>query len=316
MKYTKPSTYIRLLKKSSAWEKIFYTFLFIITVIVLMNYAYTPKEGFETSDLDKTTNVVVKTGNGVYDDFYSNVYDKLVFCKVKNDFEINTIMKTTKPNKNSKVLDIGSGTGHHVAAFTENGIKATGIDISPSMVALSKNTYPDSSYMVADAMEGMLFPQGSFTHITCLYFTIYYIQDKRRFLKNCYNWLMPGGFMVLHLVDRDKFDPILPAGDPFAIISPQKYAKKRITSTVVKFNGYDYRSNFDYNPKDDEAALNEQFKNTKTGNVRKNEHQLYMPTQKYVLSVAKDMGFILHSQTDMTRCQYETQYIYILQKPN
>lgn len=316
MKYTKPSTYIRLLKKSSAWEKVFYIFLFIIMVIVALKFAYQPKEGFETSDTEKSTNIVVKKGTEIYDDFYSNVYDKLVFCKVKNDFEIRTILKVTKPNKNSKVLDIGSGTGHHVAAFTENGINATGIDISPSMVELSKETYPSSNYMIGNAMNGMLFPQGSFTHITCLYFTIYYIQDKRSFLKNCYNWLTPGGFMILHLVDRDRFDPILPAGDPFSIISPQKYAKKRITSTVVKFKGYDYRSNFEYNPKEDEAALMEQFKNTKTGDVRKNEHKLYMPTQKYVLSVAKDTGFILHSQTDMMRCQYETQYIYILQKPN
>ena len=122
--------------------------------------------------------------------------------------------------------------------------------------------------------------------------------------------------MVLHLVDRDRFDPILPAGDPFSIVSPQRYAKKRITSTVVKFNGYDYRSNFEYEPKKDEASLNEQFKDMKTGDVRKNEHRLFMPTQKYVISIAKDIGFILHSQNDMMRCQYETQYIYILQKPN
>ena len=169
MKYTKPSTYIRLLKKSSAWEKVFYIFLFIIMVIVALKFAYQPKEGFETSDTDKSTNIVVKKGTEIYDDFYSNVYDKLVFCKVKNDFEIRTILKVTKPNKNSKVLDIGSGTGHHVAAFTENGINATGIDISPSMIELSKETYPSSNYMVGNAMNGMLFPQGSFTHITCLY---------------------------------------------------------------------------------------------------------------------------------------------------
>lgn len=313
MKYTKPSTLIRLFKKSSVWEKVFYSFLLIITAVVMINYAYGPTEGFDNVDDKK---IIVKTGTNIYDDFYSDVYDNLVFCKSKNDFEIGSILKMTKPKKQSKILDIGSGTGHHVAALAQNGLNAIGVDISPSMVAKANAAYPDNTYMVGDAMESMLFPQGSFTHITCLYFTIYYIKDKRGFLRNCYNWLAPGGFMVLHLVDRDRFDPILPAGDPFSIVSPQKYAKKRITSTVVKFKGYDYRSNFEYIPKEDEASLNEQFKDTNTGDVRKNEHRLYMPTQKYVLSIAKDTGFILHSQTDMMRCQYEKQYIYILQKPN
>ncbi len=319
MKYSKPITLVSLFKKSSQWEKIFYTFLLIIALIVVFNYTTKTYglEGFESNDDEKTSKeIVVKKGPEIYDDFYSKIYDKLVFCKAKNDFEVRYMFKITKPNKNSKILDIGSGTGHHVAAFTENGLNAVGIDLSPSMVKVAKQTYPDSKYMLGDAMDGMQFTHGSYTHITCLYFTIYYIKDKRSFLKNCYDWLSPGGFLVLHLVDRDKFDPILPAGDPFAIISPQRYAKKRITSTVVKFKGYDYRSNFDYNPKDDEATMNEEFKNTKSGVIRKNEHELHMPTQKYVLSIAKDAGFILHSQTNMTRCQYETQYIYILQKPN
>lgn len=317
MKYTSFNTLIRLFKKSSVWEKVLYTFFLLILIILIVNYAYEPNEGFDNANGGVTNKkLVVKTGPGIYDDFYSNIYDKLLFCKAKNDFEIGAIMKNTKPNKTSKILDIGSGTGHHVGALVSNGINAIGIDVSPSMVAKSKSSYPDGNFTVGDAMETMLFPQGSFTHILCLYFTIYYIEDKRTFLKNCYNWLSPGGFMVLHLVDRDKFDPILPAGDPFAIISPQRYAKKRITSTVVKFKGYDYRSNFEYNPDKDEASLNEHFKKTNTGDVRKNEHRLFMPTQKSVLSIAKDTGFILHSQTDMMRCQYATQYIYILEKPN
>ena len=88
----------------------------------------------------------------------------------------------------------------------------------------------------------MTFPQQSFTHLTCLYFTVYYIKNKRLFFENCYNWLAPGGYLLLHLVDRDNFDPILPAGDPLTIISAQKYAKERITSSAVKFKGYDSES--------------------------------------------------------------------------
>ena len=97
------------------------------------------------------------------------------------------------------------------------------------MIKISQDKYPSSKYIVGDALNAMTFPQQSFTHLTCLYFTIYYIKNKRQFFENCYNWLAPGGYLLLHLVDRDNFDPILPAGDPLTIISAQKYAKERIT---------------------------------------------------------------------------------------
>lgn len=318
MKYATPYSLLKVFKKAGAWEKtflIFLTLIFVVTVKNVYKRCSGITESFETGT-NKNRALVVKKGSGIYDDFYSKVYDNLVFCKSKNDFEVKTIIRSTRPTQSSRILDIGSGTGHHVAAFDENGFNAIGIDVSPSMVQQAKQTYPDSKYQVADALKAMTFPQQSFTHITCLYFTIYYIKNKREFLKNCYDWLTPGGYMVVHLVDRNNFDPILPAGDPLALISAQRYAKKRITSTVVKFNGYDYRSNFDYKPKEDEAIMNEEFKNTKTGDVRKNEHTLYMPTQKYILSLAKDTGFIMLSQTDMMKCQYESQHLYVLQKPN
>ena len=59
---------------------------------------------------------------------------------------------------------------------------------------------------------------NSFSTITCFYFTIYYIKDKNTFLQNCYNWLMPGGYLVLHLVNRDKFDPILNVAGPYILL--------------------------------------------------------------------------------------------------
>jgi hypothetical protein len=58
-------------------------------------------------------------------------------------------------------------------------------------------------------------------------------------------WLMPGGSLIIHLVDREKFDPILPPGNPLMFVSPQKYAKKRITHTNLVFDNFDYQANFE-----------------------------------------------------------------------
>ena len=41
-----------------------------------------------------------------------------------------------------------------------------------------------------------------------------------------------------------------------------------------------------------------------------------METQKQILSLARQAGFILKGKIDMVGCQYEYQYIYILSKPN
>ena len=282
----------------------------VVIVIIFVNHGRPQREGFE-----QTKEFSIKKGPMIYDEFYANVYDDLIFNQIKNDYEVGEIINKTTPDTESLILDIGSGTGHHVKSLVDHGLKAQGIDISPAMVKQAKITYPDLDYRVADALDTMTFPATSFTHITCLYFTIYYIENKRRFFENCMQWLMPGGYLTIHLVDRDNFDPILPAGDPFGVVSPQSYADKRITSTVVKFNDFDYKSNFELRP-DNIAIMNETFKYKNNGNVRKNEHKLYMPTQKKILSLAKETGFILLSQIDMLRCQYGSQYIYVLQKPN
>ena len=87
-----------------------------------------------------------------------------------------------------------------------------------------------------------------------------------------------------------------------------------ITNTIVKFDKYDYKCNFDL--KGDVATLHETFKDNTNESVRQNEHKLYMDSQKKILTMAKEVGFILHSKVDMTKCQYDSQYLYILQKPH
>jgi SAM-dependent methyltransferase len=234
---------------------------------------------------------------------------------VKNDFEIGEITRLIKPTAQSRVLDIGSGNGHHVKLLEKAGYNVEGIDKSSAMVEGAKNKYPKCKFKQADALESMTYPQNTFTTITCLYFTIYYISDKQLFLQNCYNWLKPGGTLVLHLVNRDKFDPILNAADPLHLVSAQKYAKKRITNSLVKFKDFQYKANFELDKSKNLAEFDETFKDDKSGHVRQNKHKLFIETQKHILSIAKNLGFILHGKVDMVTSQYQYQYIYLLYKP-
>ena len=129
------------------------------------------------------------------------------------------------------------------------------------------------------------------------------------------NWLIRGGYLIIHLVNRETFDPILPPGNPLFFVSPQKYAKKRITSTNVKFDTFSYSSNFELSPEKNIGTFTEKFKDDDTGKTRKQEHTLYMETQESILHQAKDAGFILQGKIDLMQCSYENQYLYILVKP-
>jgi SAM-dependent methyltransferase len=290
-------------------------FLSVLLILVIFFKSFSPKmknkEGFET-----TESFLYKTGSEVYDDFYTDIYDYLVFNSLKNDYEVGAIINDTAPNEKSVIVDIGCGTGHQVADLKSKGLNVIGVDISPSMVKKSKENNPtiSESYSIGDGLNSHLFQDNSFTHILCLYFTIYYMKDKMQFFYNCMNWLMPGGYLVVHLVDKYKFDPILPPGNPLYIVSPQKYAKERITKTKITFQDFVYDSNFKLED-NDMAIFTEKFK-FNDGKIRKQEQQLYMEDLPTIVNMAQDAGFVLHSKIDMVKCAYEYQYLYVFYKPN
>ncbi len=296
--------------KSSLWCKVL-IFMSLLLLLVLVFKNHSKREGFEQND-----KFLFKTGPEIYDTFYADIYDYLVFNTLKNDYEVGEIINLANPTSKSKILDVGSGTGHHVATLSSKGLDVLGIDISPSMVSKAKELYPDYNFKVSDALNGNAFEKETFTHIMCMYFTIYYIKDKSQFFQNCFNWLKPGGYLIVHLVDRDKFDPILPPGNPLMYVSPQRYADKRITSTKVKFTDFSYSADFKLDSDKDIAKFEEKFKNDKDGKIRKNEHIMYMSPLNEIVDEVQGCGFILESKVDLLQCQYEYQYLYMFVKPS
>jgi len=268
------------------------------------------KEGYEQND-----SFLFKTDSQVYDDFYAEIYDYLVFNNLKDDYEVGEIINRTTPTSESVILDIGCGTGHHVCKLAENGLNVLGIDTSPSMIKKAKENYPQYNFLLGDVMNENEFKSRSFTHILCLYFTIYYIEDKQRFFNHCYEWLQPGGYLVIHLVNRNEFDPILPTANGLFVVSPQKYAKERITKSKVTFNEFVYHAEFDLPTGSHIAKFNEKFK-FNNGKVRKHEHTLYMEPQTTIINYAQESGFIIEGNIDLVHCAYEYQYLYILSKPS
>ena len=302
-------TVAKLYKKNSMWTNAILLMLTVILARCLINGLTPAREGFLHSD-----RYAIEEGLAVFDDFYAGYYDKLAFNSSKNVFEMEEIINLTDLSVHSKVLDIGSGTGHHVALLAEHGIPVVGMDSSRAMVGYAERTYPSLNFKLGSALDSAVYPAGSFTHILCLYFTLYYMKDKERFFKNCMKWLMPGGYLAIHLVDKKRFNPVMPNG---MVDFSQKHAEAgRYTKTIVRLKDYDYASDFLQDQNEPNVYfLKEKFVD-KAGNVRENEHTMHMNTQKHILGLAKREGFILLGQIDMSPVQYNYQYIYILQKPN
>ena len=297
-------------KKLTCWHQSL-LFLAVFLLISIINRKLTSKkEGFIQKE-----KYIEKHNIDIYDKFYVALYDSLYKSDAKNNFELGVLINNTKLNKKSKILDIGSGTGDIVGYLSKKGYDIQGIDKSLAMVEKSKEKYPNANFHVKDALISMSFPSNTFTHINCLFFTIYYVDNKLAFFTNCFNWLKPGGYLTVHMVNREEFDPIIPAADPLLFVSPQKYAKERITNSYVKFEDCEYKSDFNLKKDENIGMFTEKIKNDNDGHVRQNIHKLFMPTQKNILKFAKDAGFIMLSKTHMDTCQYHNQYLYIFNKP-
>tara|TARA_Y100000816_G_scaffold245458_1_gene193454 strand:+ start:2063 stop:2992 length:930 start_codon:yes stop_codon:yes gene_type:complete len=293
-------------------------FIFILLIIYLL-FNYNNKEGF-----NEKTKIIKKKGNEIFDEFYCNIYDDLVLCEDKNIFEINTLFEKVKCNSNSKILDVGSSTGHHVKLISEKCKNVIGIDKSYYMVKKAETNYEDLNFQQGDVLKTITFNDNTFSHITCLYFTIYYFKDKEKFLQNCFYWLNPGGILLLHLVDVNNFDPILPPSNPITAVSPQNYVDQRMTKSEVIFDKINYKSDFildkkvniNNNLKECNAVFKEKIKYNDKNIVRINEHDLFMNSRKYIIGIAKNVGFSVLSIHRMNNINYDHNYLYTLIKPN
>ena len=272
--------------------------------------------GIEVPDEKKYTYI---RGTELYDDFYSKIYDNLLVSSHKDKYIINQLSEgKINLNNSSNILDIGCGTGNMTNELYKSGmVNVIGLDISTSMITQARKKYPDRTFVRGDALNRVLFPPNMFSHILCDYFTYYYFSNKHLFFKNCYYWLRPDSYLLIHLVDKYRFDPVVPSANPLYLVNAQKYAKQRITKSKVTFYGYDYSSQFivEDNKNKDVSIFKETFKNKKSGAIRNQEHVLYIEPIEVTMDIATSEGFVYVSRIDLLQVQYEYQYIYILYKP-
>lgn len=274
------------------------------------------KEGFTQND-----KFVLKQNQDVYDTFYVELHDKMNLPHRRVPYELKTILETTQAEQdNSVFLDIGSGTGFVVNELQELGYSAFGVEKSAAMVLYSQTKYTNLPVKTADVENRMIFERGQFSHILCLYFTIYEFEFKQKlaFFKNCYHWLKPGGFMVIHLVDKTKYDKTIPAGKDIIFGSPQRYNDSLITDKLIDFNDFKYRAFYETVPNSSKVFVTESFIDSHSDNIRQNERVLYMDEIQEILNLATVVGFIIHGKFNIKEGIGGDihQYLYFFERPN
>jgi SAM-dependent methyltransferase len=289
--------------------------LFILYILYLILVKF-KRPDREPEGFTQTEPFVLKRNDKIYDDFYSHVYDDIHIPKHRVGFELMHIINMTEPSsQNSVFLDIGSGTGNVVNELKEAGYNAYGIDKSEDMVTKSEEKYPKCNFKCADVKEPMTFEKSTFSHIICTYFTIYHFEDKRTFFENSYFWLRPNGYLILHLVDKQKYDTLAPVAKISLEKNPHKFASSRITDSIVEFPDFEYKCIYKFENNSNRVNKTEVFKDNKTSNIRQNEETLHMENPEEILSIASNVGFIIKGKFDMKECNDdENQFIYILEK--
>ena len=218
-------------------------YIFLAVLIFLM-YAIriwgSSVEGFD----NEGESAVYEDVSKIYDAEYAKIYNLLWHPNEKLKYEqvsIQDISLADKPVSAVRVADLACGTGPNACWFKDLGVDYVGIDISESMVSQARSDCPKASFQVGDITNIHLFPQKSKSHCLMLGFGIYEFQNPKIISDNAYQWLEPDGFFVVHMVDPDKFDPLLDLASPFAAFSLQKYSIDRQVDSNIYFDQFKFK---------------------------------------------------------------------------
>jgi SAM-dependent methyltransferase len=266
-----------------------------------------------------------RQSTAIYDKYYVALYVKL-FDEYKQKlviYEINDLIRHTRLREYGSraiIADLGCGTGTHLRHIANRKIKAKliGIEVSRNMLqkaSESLRTYTPTVRLLETSFDNPAsLGNAQCTHITCYYFSIYYSSDYKQLLQNVFDWLADGGYFCVHLVDVNKFDPVLDAANPFIGISLQAYMPKRKKESVVILDDCLYKSNFTYHPRKGIAYFKEHIIFEKERKYREHVHKLIMPSHNRIIEDARRIGFKLRNVSPLYNLGYEYQYLCYLQK--
>lgn len=309
--------YKMTISRNTLISRVMMTIAIILIFIWIRRYRLNGLIEFGVEGFHQDERFVAKYDIDIYDDFYINVYDKIHIPSQQLQTVMKSINMTMPSTQYSMFLDVGCGTGVLTNELDRLGYNVYGIDKSPDMINFCDNKYPNLKLKCEDFMNPMAYDRNTFTHIVCTQNTIYQFKNKVAFFRNCYLFMKPNAYLIVHMIDVEKFNPISPVGKPLLLEDAQKYSDERITVTEVDFVDFTYKTSYDFSNKDN-TTITETFVNKSPSlqsSVRQNQQTLYTETIDILLNCAKYAGFIAVGQVNMKEgVGDENQYIFVFER--
>jgi SAM-dependent methyltransferase len=256
-----------------------------------------------------------------YDSFYAGIYKDLWHSHDLN-FERVSIQDIALADQHTnyvKILDMACGVSPHACWFKQLGVDFTGVDKSKAMLQQAEKECPTAKFKVVDILEASAFPPKTFTTCLLLGFAIYEFQNPKVLFDNASAWLKPDGILVVHMVDPDKYDPILNLASPFAAFSLQKYSFERQTKSEIYFSSFKYTGDLKKKSNHDDAQFMERFtffnpEDNDGTKYREQQHEWNMPSIERLVELAKTSGLKVKEKVSLTPTSKEYQYLVYFQK--
>jgi SAM-dependent methyltransferase len=149
------------------------------------------------------------------------------------------LLRAGGARRGERVLDLGCGPGHFLAALARAGYEAVGVDASPAMLALARRRAPKARLLRASLDKAELPPCAA---VTALGEPLDYLGSDaraRRALRRVHAALRPGGVL---LFDARLADPRLPRrkelevkgrGWTVSVVKTQDASGRRLTRRIV-----------------------------------------------------------------------------------
>ena len=292
----------------------------ILTIVALIAILYFYKSNNNAEYFNNIASYTSLTNNNIFDnEKYINLYENIILDKDKNSYYIDTITKNTNIVDNGIIVNVGCKTGNLNLMLNNKNINSIGLDRSSEAINYCRKNFPDLNFDIFNINTfeniGMNYNQP-ITHILCLDMEIYYLNDIDLFLKQSYNLLDTNGYIIIHLVDVNKYNNT----NVYSRINnfnPNTLSIKKINNSVIKFNDIVYNTKYRIFPNDfgnKKIWFTETIENTQDNSVYENIHDLNYITPSYVKKIATDNGFKLNSIVNIDLQHYNNEYLYIFKK--
>jgi SAM-dependent methyltransferase len=176
----------------------------------------------------------------------ADAYD--VFTPEANARLISAFVRLTRLPRGAGIADLGCGSGVFTELLRREGFQATGLDISPKLVALGRGKYPGLELIEGDA-ENLPFAPESLDGVL-LSGLVHHFPDPRRLAAQVHRVLKRGGrFMAF---DPNRLNPFMwlyrdrssPFYSPVGVTENERPVLARQVAQIFRNEGFRVQTDY------------------------------------------------------------------------